>query len=42
MTSYLDKGIAAPKEHLTGTGWVNRNVKPAEGYTVYMGTVTFF
>jgi len=41
MTSFTDKGIAAPKEYFTGTVWVNLNVKPDEGYNTNIGTVTF-
>lgn len=41
MTSFLDKGNAAPKEWFTGTVWVNMNVKPDEDYNTNIGTVTF-
>lgn len=41
MTSFTDKGNAAPKEWFTGTVWVNMNVKPDEGYNANIGTVTF-
>lgn len=41
MTSFTEKGIAAPKEYFTGIVWVNMNVKPDEGYNINMGTVTF-
>ena len=41
MTSFTEKGIAAPKEYFTGNVWVNMNVKPDEGYNINMGTVTF-
>lgn len=41
MTSFTEKGIAAPASYFTGTVWVNMNVKPDEGYNINMGTVTF-
>lgn len=41
MTTFTDKGVAAPKEYFTGTVYVNMNVKPDEGYNINMGTVTF-
>jgi len=41
MTTFTDKGTAAPEEYFTGTVWVNMNVKPDEGYNINMGTVTF-
>ncbi|MBA0883136.1 carboxymuconolactone decarboxylase family protein [Flavobacterium sp. BBQ-18] len=41
MTSFTEKGIAAPAAYFTGTVWVNMNVKPDEGYNINMGTVTF-
>lgn len=41
MTTFTDKGNAAPKENFTGTVWVNMNVKPDEGYNTNIGTVTF-
>lgn len=41
MTSFIDKGVAAPTAYFTGTVWVNMNVKPEEGYNINMGTVTF-
>jgi len=41
MTSFSDKGAAAPAANFTGTVWVNMNVKPEEGYNTNIGTVTF-
>lgn len=41
MTSFTEKGNAAPKEYFIGTVWVNMNVKPDEGYNTNIGTVTF-
>lgn len=41
MTSFSEKGNAAPKEWFTGTVWLNPSVKPDEGYNVNIGTVTF-
>lgn len=41
MSSYLEKGIKAPKEWFTGNVWLNINVKPEEGYNTNIGTVTF-
>ncbi|OXB15874.1 hypothetical protein B0A68_09220 [Flavobacterium reichenbachii] len=41
MTSFTDKGNAAPAANFTGTVWVNMNVKPEEGYNINAGTVTF-
>jgi 4-carboxymuconolactone decarboxylase len=41
MTSFIDKGSAAPAANFTGTVWVNMNVKPEEGYNINVGTVTF-
>lgn len=41
MTSFTEKGTAAPSDYFTGTVWVNMNVKPEEGYNINMGTVTF-
>lgn len=41
MTSYINKGVAAPAAYFTGTVWVNMNVKPDEGYNTNIGTVTF-
>lgn len=41
MTSFTEKGNAAPKENFTGTVWVNMNVKPDDGYNANIGTVTF-
>ncbi len=41
LTSFTDKGNAAPKEWFTGKVWVNMNVKPDEGYNTNIGTVTF-
>lgn len=41
MTSFTDKGNAAPKELFSGTVWVNMNVIPDDGYNTNIGTVTF-
>lgn len=41
MTTYTDKGIAAPAAYFKGTVFVNMNVTPEEGYNINMGTVTF-
>lgn len=41
MSSFTDKGNAAPKEWFSGTVWVNMNVKPEDGYNTNIGTVTF-
>jgi 4-carboxymuconolactone decarboxylase len=41
MTSFTDKGTAAPTTYFTGTVWVNMNVTPEEGYNITMATVTF-
>lgn len=41
MTSFIEKGTAAPAAYFTGTVWVNMNVVPEEGYNINMGTVTF-
>jgi 4-carboxymuconolactone decarboxylase len=41
MTSFTEKGNAAPKERFTGTVWVNMNVLPDDGYNANIGTVTF-
>lgn len=41
MTSFTEKGIAAPAAYFTGTVWVNMNVTPEEGYNINMGTITF-
>lgn len=41
MTSFIDKGNAAPKQNFKGTVWVNMNVKPEDGYNTNIGTVTF-
>lgn len=41
MSSFIDRGIQAPKEWFTGTVWLNMAVKPDEGYNVNIGTVTF-
>lgn len=41
MTTFTNKGVAAPKEYFSGIVWVNMNVTPDEGYNINMGTVTF-
>tara|TARA_R110000868_G_scaffold138960_1_gene353528 strand:- start:12662 stop:13837 length:1176 start_codon:yes stop_codon:yes gene_type:complete len=41
MTTFINKGIPAPKDYFTGTVWVNMNVKPDEGYNINMGTISF-
>jgi 4-carboxymuconolactone decarboxylase len=41
MTTFTDKGTAAPTAYFTGTVWVNMNVTPDEGYNINMATVTF-
>ncbi|WP_369765352.1 carboxymuconolactone decarboxylase family protein [Flavobacterium sp. WC2429] len=41
MTTFIDKGVAAPKDYFTGTVWVNMNVIPDEGYNINMGTISF-
>jgi len=41
MTTFTDKGVAAPAAYFTGTVWVNMNVEPNDGYNINMGTVTF-
>jgi 4-carboxymuconolactone decarboxylase len=41
MSTFTEKGVAAPKDYFTGTVWVNMNVKPEEGYNINMGTITF-
>lgn len=41
MNSYIDKGIAAPKDYFKGSVWVNMNVIPNDGYNINMGTITF-
>ena len=41
MTTFTDKGIAAPVAYFTGTVWVNMNVTPVEGYNINMAMVTF-
>lgn len=41
MTTFTDKGIAAPVAYFTGTVWVNMNVTPEEGYNINMAMVTF-
>lgn len=41
MTTFTEKGTAAPIAYFTGTVWVNMNVTPQEGYNINMGTVSF-
>ncbi len=41
MTSFKDKGTLAPKEHFTGTVYVNMNVTADDIYNSVVGTVTF-
>lgn len=41
MNSFIDKGVAAPKENFTGTVWVNMSVSKNDDYNTLIGTVTF-